>query len=466
MAGPSRPFWILTLLVLLLAWGLTDVRRRAAVNPANPQLHRSDATVYTEAGAAFFHPGTDPYRVTNPRGWHYLYPPLFAIAVSPLERLPGSEQGFVFYLISLVLVYGSVVESSRLLAIAIPGVPRTRFALFGRSLPRWLIWSAVAAVLFPLLNCLQRGQVAPFTLYPLLLGTRLLLETRSAARVLSGGVVLALPVAIKLTPLLPVAMVGWVLWVRAALALGEVDFGARARQAAGLTAGVVGGLAIWLLLVPAAFVGWSANLGHLHTWVDRVAANDAVDDDNDFFGASRRNQSFQNAARLLLEALDRDTAPTRVAGVPGVRFSSEVEASAPNPAVDRAILVARAVIFLLLLAAGIRLAASGAALDVVAALGLGSVGSVVLSPLSWGHHYVIIWPGVVFVPTALWLSGRKRTAQLLAATAAALTLLHYLFTGPLGSIGLLGIGTAAWLVAAIATLPRPEEPPSAAPETA
>ena len=68
--------------------------------------------------------------------------------------------------------------------------------------------SAVAGltVLFPTLNCLQRGQIGVVLLYPLLLGFRLVLLGKRRTSWFLGGVVLALPVVLKLTPILPVGM--------------------------------------------------------------------------------------------------------------------------------------------------------------------------------------------------------------------------------------------------------------------
>lgn len=60
----TRWVWIIVVAILLV-WGFTDVRRRADLDPHNIGAHRTDFTVYTEAGAAFFD-GRDPYAVTNP----------------------------------------------------------------------------------------------------------------------------------------------------------------------------------------------------------------------------------------------------------------------------------------------------------------------------------------------------------------------------------------------------------------
>ncbi len=95
---------LVMLAVALAIWGLTDVRSRGQVSAARPGLHRTDFTVYTEAGAAFFD-GRNPYTVTNPRGWGYLYPPLFAILVAPLHALPPQLQVVVWFVTSLGLAW-------------------------------------------------------------------------------------------------------------------------------------------------------------------------------------------------------------------------------------------------------------------------------------------------------------------------------------------------------------------------
>src|SRR5262249_6125599 len=91
----NRPsVWMTILVVALAVWGLTDVRHRPRTDPNNLGNHRSDFTVYTAAGAAMLR-GSDPYTVTNPRGWHYLYPPLFAILVGPLAAIDSQWQGVI-----------------------------------------------------------------------------------------------------------------------------------------------------------------------------------------------------------------------------------------------------------------------------------------------------------------------------------------------------------------------------------
>ena len=109
--------WIyLGLLIAFAIWGWLDVVPRGMVNHQRINEHRTDFTVYTEAGAAFFD-GRDPYQVSNPRGWRYLYPPMFAILVAPLHVLPPMGQVGVWYVLSVGMVFGCYFELRRILAL-------------------------------------------------------------------------------------------------------------------------------------------------------------------------------------------------------------------------------------------------------------------------------------------------------------------------------------------------------------
>ena len=94
--------------------GIHGIRKRGRYDPARPMNHMTDLTVYTEAGAAFFD-GRDPYSVANPRGWHYLYPPLLAIVLAPLAKLDSQWQVVIWYFFSLAVAWGCCYESLRLL---------------------------------------------------------------------------------------------------------------------------------------------------------------------------------------------------------------------------------------------------------------------------------------------------------------------------------------------------------------
>ena len=114
--GPAEPLrWpvLLAIAAAMIIWCAVDVQRRGRVDPERLERHRTDFTVYTEAGAAFFD-GRDPYAVTNPRGWLYLYLPMFAIVVSPLHALPPQWQVTVWFLLCCAFGWGSVRELTRI----------------------------------------------------------------------------------------------------------------------------------------------------------------------------------------------------------------------------------------------------------------------------------------------------------------------------------------------------------------
>src|SRR5262245_44975356 len=102
---PTRTRVIVVLALAMAVWGWTDVRLRGQIHPDDLLWHKTDLTVYTEAGAAFFD-GRDPYTVTNVRQWRYLYPPLFAILVSPLHGLDPEWQVLVWFVLSTLMCWG------------------------------------------------------------------------------------------------------------------------------------------------------------------------------------------------------------------------------------------------------------------------------------------------------------------------------------------------------------------------
>ena len=249
-------FWVVLSLVLVV-WGLTDVRNRGRWDPATPLNHMTDLTVYTEAGAAFFD-GRDPYAVSNPRGWHYLYPPLLAIALAPLSKLDSQWQVVIWYFFNLAVAWGCCYESLRLLRmLQLPS--RTSDAVLQRRL--WLVGlSAAAAMLFPALNCLQRGQVGLLVTYFVLLGLRLSLGRRSWLGWTAGGCCVGAGDHRQANA----AHAGAVSRGDARAAGRDgLESVASSPQAATLLGGLTAGLMTFLLLLPAAAVGWSANLHHL-----------------------------------------------------------------------------------------------------------------------------------------------------------------------------------------------------------
>jgi hypothetical protein len=434
--------WLL-LALALVAWGFTDVMNRGRVDPDDPLAHKTDLTVYTEAGRAFFD-GRNPYDVSNPRGWRYLYPPLFAILMAPLSALLPQWQAVVWYYISLAFAFGCWRESRRLWRIVVATDCGDGSSGRSRIVPRWLGGLAAATLLFPALNCLQRGQVGILVVYLLLLGYRLIVENRPRWSAAAGGMALAGAIVVKLTPALPaLILLGMLLAAAHAGRWAAEPTGRFARTAVGLAIGV----ALFFIVVPSLAIGPVANVRHLRTWTDRIVLHHDMGDDNNSGFYSVRNQSLTNAVQRLGNwvAFELADGPN---DQPGDGPASDTVEPIDQPAVQRALAPARFALAALLLIGGWKAARRGDPLDMAAMFGLASTATLLISPLSWAHHYLVWLPGLLFVPAWLWRGERRRLAATLAISACALATAHYLLLDWTGRAGLLGLGTTAWFLIA------------------
>ena len=127
-----------------------------------------------------------------------------------------------------------------------------------------------------------------------------------------GGMVLALPVAIKIIPALPVGFIllaAGIAWLkkREPSSRRQTETSNRQKETSNFflpgTTGFATGLFLFFLLIPAMFLGWNRNLDLLQYEMRLMSAN--VDDGGDGSGLkmgnsrSIRNQSLQNGAFRL-----------------------------------------------------------------------------------------------------------------------------------------------------------------------
>ncbi len=446
--------WFLAILLFgLCLWGWIDVRSRGFYHPDQPDEHRTDMTVYTEAGAAFFD-GREPYEVTNCRGWGYLYPPLFALLMAPLHSLASQDQVMVWYVISVLFLWGVYRELTRLVGCvcAEDGPARQWWAA-------WYPWLGIAAfcvAFMPTLNCLQRGQVGILKLYLLLLGFRLILRGRRWPAWIGGGIVLSLPIVLKLMPLLPVAFLIFVELVNCWRLRREQPAAGRVatRCLLSTTAGLLLGLLLFLLFVPAALVGWQANLRHLTTWSQstfhKVVDGDVEERSGNSHG--QRNQSLQNAAYRL-----GNLTAHVFGGGPDDRLAERMPPpplAMDSPIAETMLIAARLAILAALALIGIRLGRLGDRLSLATAFALGNIAMLVISPVARAHYFMLVAPATIFLPWWLACRGRRRAAVVMAVTPILLIDLHYFAMPITGRIGLLGLGLTAWLLAAFVLVQR------------
>lgn len=184
-------------LALVLAFGGVIEMRSAFL-----KRRMTDADVFFRAGWAV-REGLDLYTITDTNGWHYNYPPLFAIAMVPLASPPPGESAAgmlpyrvlvgLWFLLSVGCIWVSVQWLANVLERAGPA---------GRVSPRFSRrWWALR--LWPILLCLMavgrtlsRGQSNPILLLLFCGMIALLLERRS----FRAGVCLAGAICIKIFP--------------------------------------------------------------------------------------------------------------------------------------------------------------------------------------------------------------------------------------------------------------------------
>jgi hypothetical protein len=220
-------------------------------------------------------------------------------------------------------------------------------------------FSLPVAVLFPTLDCLQRGQLGILLLYLMLLGFRLVLEGGSWQKSAMGGLVLSLSIVFKVIPVLPVFFLILFLGARRLRHPEEADGFPRFTGTCG---GVLAGLILFFWIVPSLFIGWQANAGHLKTWV-RLIGTQAVETSVEaHFSNPRapRNQSLSNALyhtgnQLVFWFSDNP--------VPNPWLYKETEGRfMVSPTVTKTVLVIRVLLCLLLIPVGWRMAIRGSPL--------------------------------------------------------------------------------------------------------
>ncbi len=196
--------------------------------------------------------GADPYTVTSANGWHYIYPPLFAILMTPLaDPPPGADAaGFLPYEVSAVLFFlinvFCAIAAAHCLASAyeqasndpaVRGQPR-----FCRRWWTLRLWPALACSL-PMFHTFMRGQVNVFILAILAAA----LAGWMRGQNFRAGLWLALAICIKV---IPVYLLIYPLWKR---------------DLRGLS-GCAVGLFVGLALIPALVFGPTRAIAHYETY--------------------------------------------------------------------------------------------------------------------------------------------------------------------------------------------------------
>jgi hypothetical protein len=229
--------------------------------------NRTDYTVYYNAGQAVLQ-GTDIYAVRSVRGWAYVYPPPFSIAMVPLSVLPLPLSVLLYYAICAGLMVYAAIMAARL-AQPLPSTKRNRLAMIALPILLTGVWFG---------HGLARGQASVIVAF--LVTAAVYWEHKG--KLLAGAACLAGAVAIKLFPLSLLAYYAW---------RGRWKF-------VGTTLAAV--LAVMLVL-PAMVFGWQRNIEYLHefkrTVVDPATMSEAGRSHYDLYDqllslAKPRNQAL------------------------------------------------------------------------------------------------------------------------------------------------------------------------------
>ena len=371
-ARPTRWEWVsLGLFVcILVGFGVLVVYRSAGLS-----RRMGDAGCYFRAAWAV-RAGQDLYDVTCDNNWHYNYPPLLAILMTPLADPPkgADTAGMTPYGVSVAIWY---VFGLACLAAAVHGLARaiesTAEDPAVRARPAGCrAWWALR--LLPVLACipavghtLMRGQVNLLVLV-LLCGTMaLLLRGRSAW----AGVCLALAACVKV---IPAFLVLYPLWRRDARCL----------------AGFAVGLLVGLVLIPVAVFGPERTVALYEKW-GRVLLAPAL-------GAADTDKS---RARELIEVWATDTQAPLAVIHNTLTPDRNKRIYPPQPWVRRAHwAIGGGLTVVTLLVGGWRRRDRGPSLPLF--LGALSVPMLLLSPVCHRHYFALCIPLVAGILADTW----------------------------------------------------------------
>lgn len=220
----------LLVFVLVVLTGLSTVYRAAL----STSLH-SDFSVYMAAGHAVVS-GQDIYTVQNEHGWNYVYPPPFSLLLAPWSALPPVLGAALWYLLELLALLACAWMS---MAMAGPDWhERDRKRLF---------WFPVLMILILVLASISRCQTSIF-MDAFIIGA---FFADARGRQTGAGISLALAALLKVFPGVLI-----------------VYFIFRRRWQALMS--FVATLLLLGMLLPAALLGWQANLHNLSRWVEVV----------------------------------------------------------------------------------------------------------------------------------------------------------------------------------------------------
>lgn len=388
---------------------MTVVRSAFMMNP------KTDFQVFARAAWAV-RAGEDPYAVTDNNGWHYIYPPAFAILMTPLADpypfmphegyLPFWLSSGIWYLIGLAAALYSVHAFAG--AVLPEAVRGSRTWWLARTVPLFVCLGGIVLTI-------SRGQVNTVLVALVAAGFSAAVRNKRIA----SGAWLASAAVLKI---IPTILVLFPLMRRDWRALG----------------GGVATAALLLFALPAAVWGVPGAVDANRKTFDLVLAP-VISKDADksrqleLHGAnSTHSQSIQAAVHTWMYP-NRSTRPNVV-----------------EPIAKWAHMLSMAAMLAITLVAGYRRLTTAPA-DQLLFLGCLCALMMLATPISHLHYYIMVLPLV----SGLWLrNGDRPTAMVLAAWAVITTIpaipsapFEWLRTAGLGTLATIALG--AWALSQI-----------------
>jgi chromate transport protein ChrA len=167
-----------------------------------------------------------------------------------------------------------------------------------------------------------------------------------------------------------------------------------------------------------------------------------------------RNQSFTNAVLQLGNWTSYHLGWRTESEATQAVFTGSLNSWTSVPMVRALLLAVRGFAGCLLLVVGYRMGRAQDLVGQAAGFGLACVLIVIFARVARAHYFVLLFPAVIFVGIWLLRAQRPKWAACFVLLPGLLTLAHYALTDIVGWIGLLGIGTTLWYLAACVTLIR------------
>jgi len=359
----------------------------------------SDERVYSNDFSVFYHSarevaaGRDPYESSLGDWTPYLYPPLLAVALTPLALFPLHVAAYVWFLLNAVSMFAAAWISSRLACRdarpAEGGEEVDEQISFRKGLLEFIVAAGTLLVVTRfVLDNFNIGQVNP--LIAGLVATHFYFYSRN--RKFAAALVLSIAASIKFTPLILIAY---------HIARRRFRFAAVC-------------FAMFAALTALSFLP----LGTRAPNALQVVVNRTIRNDQGFDLAYSGNQSLRGAVARL------------TASINGANQIAPESSHAPS---DSATLIISLVLFAVALIAAARAPTElQAAAPFVCCL-------VLLSPLSWKAHFVVlILPLGSLISEALRSAVRRRAFGIGAALVVAFVLFN------LTSPRIIGLAAAEW----------------------